>query len=812
MDIDFKAIEEKWQKLWEEKKAFEVSEDSKAEKSYVLEMYPYPSGAGLHMGHAFNYTIGDIFARFNRMKGKSVLYPMGYDSFGLPAENAAIKAGEKPKDFTEKAIKNFIKQQKELGLSYDWSRMLMSHDPKYYRWNQYWFLKFLEKGLVYRKKAGVNWCEKCGTVLANEQVHNGKCWRHPEQEVEIKQLEQWFLKTTEYADELLEKVEELDWPERIKTMQKNWIGKSNGVEIKFKINGKDWKIFTTRPDTIFGVKFMVVSSNHPELMKLVSEEQKEEVEKYVKESKGIKQEDIDKMEKSGVFTGSYAENPLTGEKIPVWAGNFVLADYGSGMVMAVPGHDIRDFDFAKKYDLEIKEVISGGDINKEAYVGNGRLVNSDEFDGLESEEAKEKISDFIETHGFGKRTVNYKLKDWLVSRQRYWGTPIPVVYCDKCGVVPLEEKDLPVELPEDVEFGKGNPLLTNAGWLKCKCPKCSGDARRETDTMDTFFDSSWYFLRYCDNKNEKEVFDKSKVEYWMPVDKYIGGAEHACMHLIYARFFTKALRDLGFLDFDEPFKNLFNQGMLHGEDGAVMSKSLGNVVLPEEVSKKYGIDTARLFLVSIASPDKDISWSSEGIEGSMRFVKKVFDFSEFGETNTLVSHKLNKMIREVEKDILEMKYNQVVIKIRETFESFERGISKDDFSKFIKVFSVICPHVSEEIWEKLGGKGFVSLSEWPEVDEDKIDEELEKREESKEKVILDVKNVLKIVKEKNPEKEVKKVYLYIIPGEIENYDVEEFKDRVGLDVKIFRVNDSDKYDPEGKAGKAKPGKPGIYVE
>src|SRR3989344_3401349 len=553
---DFSKIEKKWQKRWEEKKAFNAGE-SRKKKLYVLEMFPYPSGSGLHMGHAFNYTIGDVYARLKRMQGFNILYPMGYDAFGLPAENAAIKEKVHPRPYTYKIIKNFIVQQKKLGLSYDWSKMLATSDPEYYKWNQYFFLKLLEKGLVYRKKAPVNFCPACDTVLANEQVHNGKCWRHTTTDVQTKQLEQWFIKTTEYADELLDFVDKLQWPERIKIMQKNWIGKSSGTEINFKINNEDWKIFTTRPDTIYGVTFMVVSAQHQRLMELVTKEHKKEVEALLKKIKSTKQEDVDLLKKEGAFTGSYAINPINNEKIPVYVGNFVVADYGSGMVMAVPAHDQRDFEFAKKYHINIKQVISpeANGINKlnEAYAGNGKLINSKDFNGINNEVAKNDIAKYLQKKGLCKKIVQYKLRDWLVSRQRYWGTPIPVIYCAKCGIVPVPENQLPILLPEKVKFGKGNPLETAKSFVETKCPKCKSKARRETDTMDTFFDSSWYFLRFTDNKNNKKPFDKAKVDYWLPVDQYIGGAEHACMHLIYARFFTKALRDMGFVIFDEPF-------------------------------------------------------------------------------------------------------------------------------------------------------------------------------------------------------------------------------------------------------------------
>lgn len=817
--IDFGMIEKKWQKKWEEGKVFEVKEDRKKKKYYVLEMFPYPSGSGLHMGHAFNYSIGDIRARLKRMQGLNVLYPMGYDSFGLPAENAAIKEKIHPRKYTETAIKNFISQQKSLGLGYDWSKMLKTSSPDYYKWNQYFFLKFLENGLIYRKKASVNFCPKCDTVLANEQVHNGMCWRHMDTRVEIKQLEQWFIKITEYAEELLQDVDKLDWSERIKTMQKNWIGKSEGTEITFKINEKPWKVFTTRPDTLFGVTFLVISAQHPELMQIVTEEKKKDVEKFFKLFKSTKREDMDKLAKEGVFIGAYAIHPLTNEKIPVYAGNFVVAEYGSGMVMAVPAHDQRDFEFAKKYELPIKAVIFPENkklnekIMQEAYEGAGKLVNSEGFNDLFSEEAKEHITKALEFKHLGKKTIQYKLRDWLISRQRYWGTPIPIIYCEKCGIVPVPEKDLPVVLPEKVKFEKGNPLESNKEFVNIACPKCRGKARREIDTMDTFFDSSWYFLRYISNENKKEPFEKEKVEYWMPVDQYIGGAEHACMHLIYARFFTKALRDLGFIKINEPFIRLFNQGMLH-KKGQVMSKSRGNVVLPEEVSKKYGIDTARFFLISIASPDKDIEWNDRGIEGSHRFIKKILNYFEnikIRESSKKTKHYINKAIKTITNDLEGFRYNFAAITLRELFENLDSEVSKSDVEILLKLLSPICPHIAEELWEKLEGKGFVSLAKWPEADESKIDEKLEEQEKALEKTLEDIKNIIRIVGEKSG-KEIEKIYIYAIPKEVSVYNAEHLEKKLGKKVMVFAVNDAKKYDPEGKAGKAKPGKPGIYVE
>jgi leucyl-tRNA synthetase len=756
---DFKAVQQKWQKKWADAKAFKTNDKGK-NKCYVLEMFPYPSASGLHIGHAFNYIIGDVYARFKRMNGFNVLYPMGYDALGLPAENAAIKANAHPRKFTESAIANFIKQQKELGLSYDWERMVKTCDYEYYQWNQYFFLKFMEKGLVYRKKAPVNWCPKCNTVLANEQVHSGKCWRHEDTEVTIKHLEQWFVKTTDYAEELLKDIDGLQWPERIKTMQKNWIGKSYGTTIKFKINNEEWPIFTTRPDTIYGVTFMVISAQHPRLMELVTPEQRGEVEAFLKKIKSTSEKDAEELEKEGAFTGSYAINPVTNSKIPVYTGNFVVADYGAGMVMAVPSHDQRDFEFAKKYGIKIIAVIQPDDyeLNAEkmsrAYTSEGTLTNSGEFNGLSNLTAIEEITKHLEKKKLGSKTIQYKLRDWLISRQRYWGTPIPIVYCDKCRIVPVPEKELPVKLPDDVKFGEGNPLATSKEFVNTLCPKCKGRARRETDTMDTFFDSSWYFLRYCDNKNGKKPFDTEKVKYWMPVDQYIGGAEHACMHLIYARFFTKALRDMGMVNVDEPFTRLFNQGMLHGSDGRVMSKSGGNGVLPETVSDKYGIDTARFFLLSIASPDKDLVWSDAGIEGSMRFINKVmnyFETAKTGKSQKKTESKLNQAIKQITKNIENFEYNLAIIKIRELFESLNEKESKETIETFLKLMHPFCPHITEELWERTGRKPFLTLSDWPKANEKKIDEKIDAMDELAEKTAADISKVIELAGKKPKE-------------------------------------------------------------
>ena len=765
---DFSAIQKKWQDRWSESNLFKADKDPSKKKFYVLEMFPYPSGSGLHMGHAFNYIIGDIYARFKRMSGFNVIYPMGYDSFGLPAENAAIKAGVHPKEYSEVAIANFIRQQKELGLSYDWDRLVKTSTPEYYRWNQFFFLKFLEKGLVFRKSAMVNWCPECSTVLANEQVHNGKCWRHSETDVEQKSLEQWFIKTTEYADQLLDGIDKLDWPARIKLMQKNWIGKSQGTMLEFKIveedgsdTGMTISTFTTRPDTVYGITYLVLAAEHPLVSELTKDTPYEkDARDFVARVKKLSliERTAEGKPKNGMFLGKYFINPFTGEKCPLWVADYALYEYGTGAVMAVPAHDQRDFEFAKKYGLPIRIVISPKDYELDptkmsrAFTDRGVMVNSGDFDGSDNLEAMADITKFAEEKGFGKAAVNYKLRDWLVSRQRYWGTPIPVIYCDSCGIVPVPEQDLPVLLPENVKFGEGNPLATNNVFVSCKCPKCGKDARRETDTMDTFFDSSWYFLRYTDSKNDKQPFDKAAAEYWMPVDLYIGGAEHACMHLIYARFFTTALRDLDLVKCDEPFSRLFNQGMLHKE-GVVMSKSRGNVVLPEEISKTHGIDTARLFLVSIASPDKDLEWSEEGINGSLRFVNRLSAFIESfseQEMNPLNQSRFNRLIKEYTDDISNLRYNLATIKLKELFATVEPGCSKQDIEKFLKLLSPICPHLAEEFWEKIGNKPFVSVQHWPEAEESRIDPAVEAAASTVQFTMGDARDILKLLKIVNP--------------------------------------------------------------
>ncbi len=769
--VEFHKIEQKWQKKWETSKVFRVSEDPKKKKFYVLEMYPYPSGSGLHMGHARNYCIGDAFARYKRMQGFNVLYPMGYDSFGLPAENAAIKAKSHPKIFTEGAIKNFIKQQKELGLSYDWSRMVASHTPEYYKWDQWIFLKMYEKGLVYKKRSIVNWCPRCNTVLANEQVHNGKCWRHSGTNVEVKDLEQWFFKITNYAEELLRDIEKLKgWAEDVKIMQKNWIGRSEGSEINFKIDSSDkvLSVFTTRPDTFFGITYLVYAPEHPDVLDLVKGTKyekpvKEFVQKVVLEDRFSRT--AEDKEKEGLFIGKYAINPITKEKIPIYIANFVLYEYGTGAIIAVPAHDQRDFEFAKKYDIPIKIVINPTDyelkVNRmiRAYMGDGVMVNSEEFNGMNNRDAIPEITKFLEKNNCGRFTVQFKLRDWLISRQRFWGCPIPMIYCDKCSVVPVPEKDLPVRLPDDYKFtaGKGNPLENCKEFVNTKCPKCGGKARRETDTMDTFVDSSWYFLRYCDSKNNKKPFDPKKAAYWMPIDMYIGGKEHATMHLIYFRFFTKFLRDLGMLKISEPTLNLFNQGMLH-KNGVVMSKSKGNVVIPEEVAKKYGIDTARLFLLFVASPEKDMEWDDKGIEGSYRFLNKFYNLvsgkKKTDKIDKKEESKLNKTIKEVTDYLKNIQFNKAIISLMQfvNWYNTRESISKKSVEGLILMMSPFTPHLCEELWESIGEKPFCSLQKWPSYDEKKIDVKLEAAEEMINKTSADINQVLKLIKIDKPKK------------------------------------------------------------
>ena len=781
--MNFKTIEKKWQKKWAKAKLFEVKEDPKKKKFYCLEMFPYPSSFGLHMGHDRNYSMGDAFARFRRMQGFNVLYPMGYDALGLPAENAAIKEKAHPKPFTEKAMKAFSEQLRGLGNSYDWTREIATCYPEYYRWNQWVFLQFLKKGLAYKREAPVNWCPKCGTVLANEQVEQGGCWRC-KSPVEVKLLNQWFFKITAYAEELLNDLDKLKWPENVKIMQRNWIGRSEGTEIDFEIEGTNRKlsVFTTRPDTFFGITFLVYAPEHPEVMELVKGT---EYEKGVKEfiNRVVIKEKFERTseetEKEGMFIGRYAVNSITKEKIPIYIANFVLLEYGTGAIIAVPAHDQRDFMFAKKYNLPIKVVIKPHHFDLDpktmnrAYMDTGIMVNSGEFDGTNNLDAIDDITKFLEKRKCGRKTVKYKLRDWLISRQRYWGTPIPVIYCDKCGMVPVPEKDLPVELPEKVKFtGEGNPLANFKPFVETKCPKCGGKAKRETDTMDTFVDSSWYFLRFCSPKFGRGAFDTKASDYWMPVDQYIGGIEHAILHLMYARFFTKALRDLGMTKLDEPFANLFTQGMVI-KDGAKMSKSVGNVVTQDEISEKYGIDTARLFLLFLAAPEKELEWSDEGIIGSYKFLKKVYnlatgapEFRKKEETaDRQIVSKMHQTIKRVTEYMEGFRFNKVigalmafVNDLQKYRESPKKDVWEEVLNNTLLLLSPFTPHLAEELWEKLGGKGFISVQKWPKANEKLIDPKLEIMEELVEQTFDDIRTVLKLVGKKP-----RKISIFVSP-------------------------------------------------
>ncbi len=754
---DFKKVEERWQRLWAEHKTFRVTEDASKPKYYCLEMFPYPSGR-IHMGHVRNYAIGDVVSRYKRMRGFNVLHPMGWDSFGLPAENAAIKHGIHPRKWTLENIEYMRdKQLKRLGLSYDWEREVTTCLEDYYRWNQWFFIKMYERGLAYKKLSYVNWCPSCATVLANEQVEAGLCWRCSSV-VEHKELEQWFFKITAYAEELLSNCDKLTgWPERVLTMQRNWIGKSVGVEVDFTVEGtgEKLKIFTTRQDTLFGVTFMSVAPEHPMLESLIkgkpqAEEVRSFVQRVMREDKAVRTDE--KHEKEGIFTGAYAINPLNGGKVPVWVGNFVLMEYGTGAIMSVPAHDQRDFEFAKKYGLPIRVVIQNPERNlkaetmKQAYVEDGIMANSGKFDGFANVEAKDKIADYVEENKLGKRTVNWRLRDWGISRQRYWGTPIPIIYCNKCGTVPVPEKDLPVKLPIDVELtGKGrSPLAESKSFVETTCPKCGGAARRETDTMDTFVDSSWYFLRYCSPKDDKAPFDKKAAEYWMSVDQYIGGIEHAVLHLLYARFFTKVIRDLGLFNGDEPFLNLLTQGMVI-KDGAKMSKSKGNVVDPDFILTKYGADTARLFSLFAAPPERDLDWSDQGVDGAYRFLHRVWaivykHIEAVRNTKPAGSEargdklyrKTHITIKKVTEDIeREFHFNTAIAAqmemVNEMYDYVSGGVKgkqvtvlRSAIDALTLLISPFAPHFAEELWASLGNKGSIANAEWPAYDPDAI--------------------------------------------------------------------------------------------
>lgn len=754
-------IEAKWQKYWEENKTFKVEMDKDKPKSYVLEMFPYPSG-NLHMGHVRNYSIGDVIARFRTMKGFNVLHPMGWDSFGMPAENAAIKHNIPPKKWTLENIANMTRQLKALGLSYDWDREVTTCKEDYYKWTQWFFELFYKRGLAVKKESAVNWCDTCNTVLANEQVIDGKCWRC-DHEVVKKDLSQWFFKITDYADELLKDLDLLPgWPERVKTMQHNWIGRSEGLEFSFEIPALNdtVAVYTTRPDTAYGVTFMALAAEHPLIKKICENNPKaDEINAFCERVRN--QSEIERTssesEKEGVFTGVYCINPFTGRKVEIWVTNYVLYDYGTGAVMGVPTGDQRDWMFADKYGIE--KIVTICPIGKElkleemtcAYEEKeGMLVNSGEFTGMEMHKAMSAIMDKAEAEGFGKRRVNYRLRDWLISRQRYWGAPIPIIYCPHCGEVLVPEDQLPVRLPEDVSFTAGakSPLATSEEFLHCKCPKCGADATRETDTMDTFLCSSWYYLRYTDAHNDKMPFDKELNNYWGPVDQYIGGIEHAILHLLYSRFFVKVLRDAGLVDYDEPFSNLLTQGMVI-KDGAKMSKSLGNVVSPEEILSKYGADTARLFILFAAPPERELEWSDQGVEGSFRFLNRIwrivqafeailaqkvteYDHSNLSEADKDLRRVLHSSIKKVTNDI-ETRFNfntaistmmelvNALYAYKEAAKEPNAGLIYEAISDLIKMMSPFVPHITEELWRgAIDANSSVHEQSWPECDEEAL--------------------------------------------------------------------------------------------
>lgn len=788
---DPKEVEPKWQKYWAERNLYQTRTGTARKKFYCLEMFPYPSGK-IHMGHVRNYAIGDVIARYKKMQGYNVLHPMGWDSFGLPAENAAIKHSVHPSKWTYENISYMKTQLNKLGLSYDWGREVTTCSPAYYRWNQWFFVKMFEQGLAYRKSSYVNWCPSCETVLANEQVIDTRCWRCDSVVVQ-KELFQWFLKITHYAEELLEGCADLKgWPERVVLMQENWIGKSHGVEVDFRVDGTDdsIRIFTTRPDTLYGATFLCISPPHPIAEKLVNDRSALE---------GITAHYGKTDEKIGLFTGRYCVNPVNDERIPVYIANFVLMEYGTGAIMSVPAHDQRDFEFAKKYGLEIRTVIESAESGQSrkiplqsAFEDEGVLVSSGPFSGLKSDEAREKIADYIEQKDLGRKVVNYKLRDWGISRQRYWGTPIPVVYCDKCGIVPVPERDLPVILPEDVRVtGKGgSPLLESSSFINTSCPVCGGPARRETDTMDTFFDSSWYFVAYCfdDSKIDPPAAirnPESPVHYWMPVDQYIGGVEHAVLHLLYSRFFTRVMRDLGIVGSGEPFANLLTQGMVI-KDGAKMSKSKGNVVDPDYLIDRYGSDTSRLFSLFAAPPEKDLDWSDKGVEGAYRFLGRIWgivhknlsslkgvdswcpaekDLKDISGAAGSLLRKTHQTIKKVTSDIeREYHFNTAIAALMELANELtghEPAPGKDlQAFKFsvetaLLLLSPFTPHIAEELWTAIGNEPSVSEREWPAWDEDLV------REEQVE-LVIQVNGKLRsklMIPMGTPEEEIKKIAL-----------------------------------------------------
>ena len=770
-EYDPQQIESKWQKIWDDQGAFNaVDGDASRKKYYMLEMLPYPSGT-LHMGHMRNYTIGDAVARYKRLCGFNVLHPMGWDAFGLPAENAAIKHGIHPRDWTNANIEEFRRVLRRFGFSYDWRREISSCEPEYYRWNQWFFLRMLEKGIAFRKKSKVNWCPACATVLANEQVIDGYCWRHETTLVEIRELEQWFLRITQYSDQLLYDMKELEdgWPERVLSMQRNWIGKSRGARVRFNVaQMKDLaiEVFTTRIDTIYGATALVLSAGHPAALRLVDGVRGQSgMEAQIKamRQKSTRAEDVATAEKEGFFTGRFAVNPFSGESLPIWIANFVLAEYGTGALMAVPAHDERDYEFAGKYNLPVKIVVQPKDgpplrldRMNEALTEPGKLVESGSYTGLTSEQAQEKMAADAKAGGFGEAQTTYRLKDWGISRQRYWGTPIPVVYCEKDGIVPVPDDQLPVKLPLDIKLtGQGqSPLSLSPEFVNTTCPKCGGPARRETDTMDTFMDSSWYFYRYTDPHNDKAPFDKEKVRYWFQIDQYVGGITHAILHLLYSRFFCKVMRDLGLVNHDEPIKRLFTQGMVQ-KGGVAMSKSRGNVVGAIEMADKYGCDTGRMYTLFAAPPEKDLEWDEQGIEGSARFLKKLYrlvdqhaarlksvevdlisktDLTNATAKEKTLVRKTHQTLKSVTNDFEHRwHFNKSIALLMElvnelhSAEPLDVDLNPVILKRILDVMALMlapmAPHIAEELWEMLGNQGGISEAKWPRYREDLTREE-----------------------------------------------------------------------------------------
>ncbi len=814
-------IEPKWQKIWDEQNIDKTYDETDKPKYYALSMFPYPSGR-LHMGHVRNYTITDVIARFKRMNGFNVLHPMGWDSFGLPAENAAMQKGANPAVWTDENIEYMKKQLKMLGLTYDWDREVATCKPDYYKWTQWLFLQLFKKGLAYKKEAAVNWCEKCATVLANEQVIDGKCWRCDEV-VEKKFLSQWFLKITDYAEQLLQDIDKLDgWGDNVKTMQRNWIGKSTGAILRFKvkeIEGLEIPVYTTRPDTVHGITYLVVAPEYNDIDKLTTSENKEKVEAY--RANARKMTEIERLAsdrvKTGVPLGTHGINPFTGEEFPLWTADYALVEYGTGAVMAVPAHDERDYDFAKVYNLPLKVVIEDpenpSDCSSSAFVEDGVLVNSNQFTGMKNREAIKAITQFATDSGFGEFKTQYRLRDWLISRQRYWGAPIPVVYCEKCGVQAVPDEQLPVKLPEDVDFkvvGK-SPILTSKTFLETTCPCCGGKATRETDTMDTFMCSSWYYLRYADARNAEKPFAKELADKWLPVDQYVGGIEHAILHLLYSRFFTKALKDMGLVSFDEPFKNLLTQGMVL-KDGSKMSKSKGNTVDPDEIFENYGADTARLFILSDSPPARDFDWSDAGVEGCYKFLNRVWRLVSGNQANIVLDYKLpdvkllakenNDLVRSthifikgVTQDIShEFQFNTVISKYREFVNTlYEYAGKKSEFSDedrqvfsfaivtLLKLMSPVTVHMSDQLLSDLGAQTSVHKMEWPSYEEalaknssitlivqingklkDKIEADSESSKEELEKIAMASEKVQEFIADKQV------VKVIVVPGKLVN--------------------------------------------